>query len=92
MCAGGHRAGYLLGDDVALVGQGKPCFPQRLSELADCRRRPNHDAAALTVDMADPWETPQVEKQPVRCNYRRERVPGAGDPHLEAPGGSARDQ
>ena len=74
------------------LAKGKPCFPQRLSELADCRRRPNHDAAALTVDVADPWETPQVEKQAVRCNYRRERVPGAGDPHLEAPGGSARDQ
>ena len=79
------RAGDLLGDDVALVDEREPRRPERLAELADRRRRSDHDAAALGVDRTDTPEAAQVEQQAVGRDDRRERVAGARGANRQSP-------
>src|SRR5439155_9265245 len=81
---GGDRAGDLLRDDVALVRKREPRLPQRLAELADRGRRPDDDAPPVGIDRADARELRQVEQEPVRDHYGRERVPRPGGADAES--------
>ena len=56
--------------------------PERLAELADRRRRPDHDAAsALGRVERMPARPREIEQQPVGRDDGRERVPRSGGAH-----------